>query len=218
MAQGACAAQGHVGAGGTGAGLEQEPLNFPAPPAGVRLTACLPQVAGLRGLCGRSQPPDLRLQGLGGVPHHGRLLPRLLQRQGAPLPRAEAEDGLTAPLRPAERPAEAGISPSPTHTQAGTPASLSALVTTAAGLGGSAGSPDEAPCCPASLRVLQGFLFKRKFIQSVTSEAAGLIAVRGGLRSPGQPDAGAGSVPCEYVVPAIYCILLYGNIFMTLFT
>lgn len=75
----------------------------------------LPQVAGVRRLRGCAQPPDLRLPGLGDLPHHGRLLPRLLQRQGAPLPGAEAQDRvtglapgnrthLTAPRSPPEKP------------------------------------------------------------------------------------------------------------------
>lgn len=65
----------------------------------------LPQVAGVRRLRGCAQPPNLWLQGLGSLPHRGRLLPRLLQRQGTPLPGAEAQDGLTGPGSPGTPPA-----------------------------------------------------------------------------------------------------------------
>lgn len=72
----------------------------PIPEADVSLL----QVAGVRRLRGCAQPPNLRLQGLGDLPHHSRLLPRLLQRQGAPLPGAEAQDGVMGPGPPGRGP------------------------------------------------------------------------------------------------------------------
>lgn len=54
-----------------------------------------PQVAGLRGLRGRPQPAHLRLPGLGGLQHARRLLPHLLQRQGAPVQGAATQDPLS---------------------------------------------------------------------------------------------------------------------------
>lgn len=148
-------------------------------PSGARfpvrgLTASLPQVAGVRRFRGGAQPPDLRLQGLGGLPHGGRFLPGLFQRQGAAVPGAEAEDRVTAgtpgadPLdrTPEAHPRSPGTqrgwgghhltipSPVPAPIQWGT-ASLR-LVTTVAGL------VQVAPCCSRTSAVLQGFPFRGK--------------------------------------------------------
>lgn len=77
------------------AGSFSPPCQPPGTDRPPKADMSLPQVAGVRRLRGCAQPPDLRLPGLGDLPHHSRLLPRLLQRQGAPLPGAEAQDRVT---------------------------------------------------------------------------------------------------------------------------
>lgn len=199
------------------------------------LTCLSPQVAGIRRLRGHAQPPDLWLQGLGSLPHRGRRLPHLLQRQGAPLPGPEAEDGVMAPGPPGTGPAWPHPRTLPRNPGSSRGTSPGSMASTASSLtlmqsGTSITSPPREPWWPDPVAggrsggrpepplliwvPHRDFPSKEKFTQSFTSKSAGPTSP-----SPlASPDSGQACrcFPCSYQLFIVFC--LYGNIFMMLST